>query len=49
MTWGDKRKKEILETDNGMTQDAKALDAAKIAERIGKFKEKIAFIEELRD
>jgi hypothetical protein len=47
--WGEKRKTEIMETDNGSSDDAKALDASKMTERITKFKEKMAFVDELHD
>ena len=47
--WGEKRKVEILETDNGSSEDAKALDATKMTERIGKFRDKMAFVDELVD
>jgi hypothetical protein len=47
--WGEKRRTEILETDNGSSDEAKAMDASKMTERIGKFKEKMAFVDELVD
>jgi hypothetical protein len=47
--WGEKRRSEILETDNGSSEDAKALDASKMTERIGKFKEKMGFLDDLVD
>lgn len=47
--WGEKRRVEILDTDNGSSEDAKQLDAQKMTERIDKFKEKMAFVDGLVD
>merc|ERR1719473_2574156 len=47
--WGEKRRVEILETDNGSSDDAKQLDASKMTERINKFKEKMSFVDGLVD
>lgn len=47
--WGEKRRAEILATDNGSSEEAKQLDAGKMSERIGKFKDKMAFVDLLVD
>lgn len=47
--WGEKRKTEILTTENGSSTEARQLDASKMSERIGKFKDKMAFVEHLVD
>jgi len=47
--WGEKRKSEILATENGSSEEARQLDASKMSERIGKFKDKMAFVDLLVD
>ena len=47
-SWGERRKMELQQADAKLTGDARAEECHKLDERIGKFREKLAFTEDLK-